>query len=253
MKGQGGGGMEWQEAAVVLTIAPYGEGDVLASVLAPSHGVWRGLARGGAARAKAAIWQPGNVIELRWAGRLAEQLGSFTAELAEPVAARAMADGLALAVLSAACALTAGSLAEREPHPRVLAGLLRVLACMPDGQLAAAELVRFELLLLAELGFGLELASCALSGAREDLAYVSPRTGRAVARQAAGEFAARLLPLPQFLLASQIPPQPGEVAAGLRLTGHFLARDAFGARHLPLPAARMALAERLAQAEGSRG
>lgn len=238
--------MEWEEAAVILAVSPYGEGDALATLLSPSHGAWRGLARGGLSRARAATWQPGNIIQARWTGRLADHLGSLSGDLAEPVAARAMGDALALAVLSAAMALTAGALPEREPYPRVLAALLRVLAAMPHGDLAAAELVRFEITLLAELGFALDLAQCAATGGREDLAYVSPRTGRAVSRAAAAPYAARLLPLPAFLLASQIPAGSDEIGQGLALTGHFLARDVFGARHQPLPAARQALAARFA-------
>ena len=236
--------MEWQAPAVILHVCAYGEGDALATLLTAEHGAWRGLARGGLSRAKAATWQAGNLVEARWVARLTDQLGSFTGDLAEPVAAAALSDPWRLAVLSAALAITCAALPEREPHPRVLAGLLRVLAHLPLAMGAAAELVRFETILLGELGFGLDLSACAVSGARENLAYVSPRTGRAVARDAAGEFRDRLLVLPEFVLAPDAPASPADLAAGLRLTGHFLARDLFGLQHKPVPAARTALADR---------
>lgn len=271
--------MEWDAPAIVLDVRPYGEGDALATVMTEAHGAHRGLARGGASRAQAGVWQAGNLAQVRWVARLSDQLGSFTAELIHPAAALAMDDPLALALLTSACAVAAGALADREPHPRVFAGLLGLIARLggATGAASLAELVRWEAGLLAELGYGLDIAACAVTGATENLAYVSPRTGRAVSAAAAGIWKERLLPLPGFLARDPaLPPLPlagegrgeGETGPaapsphpspaggsggafadcrdGLALTGHFLARDAFGLHHKPLPQARAMLYDRVA-------
>ncbi len=236
--------MEWQAPAIVLAIRAYGESDALATVLTAEHGTYRGLARGGASRGRAGTWQPGNLLQARWAARLPDQLGSFTAELIHPGAALAMDDPLALAVLSSACAVAEGALADREPHPQVFAGLLGLITRLSSGPAVLTDLVRWELALLAELGYGLDLGTCALTGATEDLAWVSPRTGRAVSEAAAAPWKGRLLALPAFLRGGEA--DAAGWAAGLALTGHFLARDAFGSRHQGLPAARDRLADRVA-------
>jgi DNA repair protein RecO (recombination protein O) len=241
--------MEWEAPAIVLDARPFGEGDAVATVMTEEYGAHRGLARGGLSRARAAVWQAGNIVQARWVARLSDQLGSLTAELVHPAAALAMDDPLALAILRAACATAEGALPERETHPRAFAGLLHLLAHLARGQEVLADLVLWEAALLADLGYGLDLTVCAVTGSTERLAYVSPRTGRAVSEDAAGEWRARLLPLPGFLRAGQRPNAPGEPADwrdGLRLTGHFLARDAFGSQHRPLPPARVALYDRVA-------
>ena len=237
--------MEWEAPAIVLAARPYGEGDALATVLTEDHGAHRGLARGGGARAKAGLWQPGNLVQARWVGRLSDQLGSFTAELVHPGAALAMDDALALAILSAACAVADGTLTEREPHPRVFAGLLHLIIGLGEPEAAMAELVRWEAALLADLGYGMDLSSCAVTGETEGLAWVSPRTGRAISEAAAGPWRERLLALPPFLLGDAAA-GPQDWWDGLRLTGHFLGRGAFGLQHKPLPPARDRLVERIA-------
>lgn len=229
--------MEWQKPAIILEITPYGEGDALVTLLAADQGLWRGLVKGGRARGKSAIWQTGNLIAARWTARQAENLGQFTGELVHPAAALAMADHLNLAVLNAACALAAGALPEREPHPETFAGLARLLATINIEEAALPTLIRWELDLLRELGFGLDLTRSAIAGDNDRLAFVSPRTGRAVSLSAAGEWADRLLKLPPFLVEDSNPTR-ADCLAGLKLTGHFLARDVFGARHRPLPPAR---------------
>ena len=249
--------MEWDAPAIVLDARPYGVGDALATVMTEAHGAHRGLARGGASRGRAGLWQPGNLVQVRWVARLSDQLGSFTGELIHPAAALAMAEPLTLALLAAACAVAAGALADRAPHPRVFQGLLGLIARLgaDPGAAAArlAELVRWEAALLGELGYGLDLGACAVTGATEGLAYVSPRTGRAVSAAAAGVWKERLLALPAFLAANGdagiADPAPASLAAcrdGLALTGHFLARDAFGLHHKPLPQARAMLYDRVA-------
>jgi len=237
--------MDWDAPGIVLDARPYGEGDAIATVMTEEHGAHRGLARGGAARGRTAIWQPGNLVQVRWVGRLADQLGTFSAELVHPAAALAMDDALVLAMLSAACAVAEGALPEREPHARVFDGLLHLIARLGNGPVMMAELVRWETILLADLGYGLDLTRCALTGDTIDLAFVSPKTGRAVTAAAAGEWTSRLLPLPAFVVGGD------EATAvdwrdGLRLTGHFLARDAFGLQHRPLPLARQMLYDRVA-------
>jgi DNA repair protein RecO (recombination protein O) len=236
--------MEWEAPAIVLEARPYGEGGALVTVLTEEHGPYRALARGGLSRGQAALWQRGNLVQARWVARLSDQLGSISAELIHAGATAAIDDPLALSVLCAACAVAESALPEREPHPHVFAGLVRLLAALSGGDVLP-DLVRWEAVLLAELGYGLDLDSCAVTGATAGLAYVSPRTGRAVARDAAGVWAARLLPLPGFLAGSNRS-EPADWRDGLRLTGHFLARDAFGHQHRPMPEARLMLYDRVA-------
>ena len=155
-----------------------------------------------------------------------------------------MDDPLALAVLSSACAVAEGALTEREPHPAVFAGLLHLITRLSTGPAVLTVLVEWELVLLRELGYGLDLSSCALTGETEALTWVSPRSGRAVSEAAAAPWKERLLPLPAFLTGGEA--TPAAWSAGLALTAHFLARDAFGTQHRPLPAARLRLADRVA-------
>ncbi len=237
--------VEWEAPGIVLAAQPYGEGDALATVLTEEHGAHRGLARGAQSRTKAGIWQPGNLVLLRWTARLHDQLGSFTAELVHAGAALAMDDAMAMAILSSACAVAQGALLEREAHPGVFAGLLQLIVRLGQGREALTDLIRWEAALLAKLGYGMDLGSCALTGATTGLAWVSPRSGHAVCGDAAGPWQGRLLPLPAFLLGDA-PAESRDWAAGLALTGHFLARDAFGLQHKPLPPARQRLADRVA-------
>jgi DNA repair protein RecO (recombination protein O) len=236
--------MEWEGPAIVLETIPHGEGDALATVLSEA-GLWRGMAKGGASRRHAATWQRGNILSARWVARTETQLGTLSAELVRPVAALAMDDADNLAILSAACALAAGALAEREPAPVSFAGLLRLFAGIDIAGFSLPALCRWELALLQELGFGLDFSG---GGGNDPLAFVSPRTGRAVTYGQAGEWLDRLLPLPRFFI-DDTAPGPEDCLAALRLTGHFLARDVFGARHRPLPPARQQLYDSLSKAQ----
>lgn len=237
--------MEWEAPAIVLDARSYGEGDAVATVLTEEYGRHRGLARGGFSRSRVAVWQPGNLVQLRWVARLPDQLGSFSAELAHATAALVLDDAPSLAVLAAACALAEGALPEREPHPRIFAGLLRLVANLPRRADIVAELVQWEIGVLADLGYGLDLTRCAVTGVGENLGWVSPKTGRAVSDAAAGQYKPRLLRLPPFLLDDG-PGSPEDWRDGLRLTGHFLARNVFGVHNRPLPAARISLYDRIA-------
>ncbi|WP_428488123.1 DNA repair protein RecO [Rhodopila sp.] len=237
--------MEWEAPTIVLDARLHGEGDVIATVMTEAHGLHRGLARGGGSRGKAATWQAGNLVQARWTARLPEQLGSFTGELIHSGAAHVMDDALALVMLTSICAVAEGALPERQPHPRIFNGLLRLIPHLPFGETQLTNVVRWEMVVLSDLGYGLDLSACAVTRQTDGLAFVSPRTGRAVTREAAGIWSNRLLPLPGFLLGAG----DGGAAGwrdGLRLTGHFLARDAFGHQHRPLPQARQMLYDRVA-------
>jgi DNA repair protein RecO (recombination protein O) len=239
------GGMEWDAPAIILDVRPYGEGDALATVMTEPHGTHRGLARGGASRGKVATWQTGNMVQVQWTARLSDQLGSFTGELIHAGAAHAMQEVLPLAMLTAICSVAEGALPEREPYPHIFDGLLHLIPRLPLGESLLTEVIQWELVVLANLGYGLDFSACAVTGKTEGLAYVSPKTGRAVTREGAGEWASRLLPLPGFLTGAA-PPDLAGWRDGLRLTGHFLARDAFGNQHRPLPQARAMLYDRVA-------
>lgn len=237
--------MNWRDEGVILAMRPHGETAAIIEVLTAKHGRHAGVVRGGASRRQAATLQPGTGVAVEWRARLDDHIGSFTVE---PLRSRAhlLSDRLALAGLMAACALLREALPEREPHP----GLYPVTVALFDrfgGEGWASVYLRWELRLLEELGFGLDLASCAVTGAVEGLAYVSPKTGRAVTRAGAGDWADRLLSLPQGLTGEDMLPQ-GDVVAGLRLTGFFLDRGLRPVLHeRPLPEARSRLVDLLSR------
>ncbi len=218
-------------------------------LLTRDHGRHAGLVRGGAGRKARGIYQPGNRVAAIWRARLAEHLGNYSCELMASLAAGLLDDPVRLAGLASACALTETVLPEREPHPAVHDGLAALLADLDDaaGDGAAAwaqTYVRWELTLLAELGYGLDLSACAATGRNDELAWVSPKSGRAVSLSAGEPYRDRLLPLPSFLLAGGAA-GPGEIGQGLALTGHFFARHVFAPQGRRLPAARERLAARL--------
>lgn len=232
--------MDWRDEGVLLSVRRHGETSSIIEVFTAAHGRHAGIVHGGASRKLAPLLQPGAQLDVTWRARLEEHLGSYGVE---PLHSRAglMADRRALAGLNAVCALLGFLLPEREAHAALYGGTLRLLDRLGEPGDWALDYLRWELGLLEEMGYGLDLSRCAVTGARDDLAFVSPKTGRAVARDAAGEWADRLLPLPACLLG-QGPATPGDVADGLRLTGYFLehrlARD-LGDR--PLPEARRRL------------
>lgn len=235
---------EWEAPAVVLAARPYGEANAVVTVMTEANGVHRGLARGGGSRGQASLWQPGNLVQARWIARLPDQLGNLRAELVHPGAALSMEEPMALAVLSSACAVAEGAMPEREPHPAVFAGLVQLIAELSRLDQAVPNLVRWEAVLLRDLGYGMDLSACAMTGETAGLAWVSPRTGRAVSDAVAGEWRNRLLRLPGFLAGANTS-EAADWRDGLKLTGHFLARDAFGHNNLPLPPARHMLYDRV--------
>lgn len=231
--------MEWRDEGVLLVTRPHGEHALIIEVLTPGHGRHAGVVPGGASRRMAPMLQPGSDLALVWRARLDDHLGTFTAE---PLRARSglMSDRLALAGLSSACAVLHLALPERDPHPALHAAtvtLFDAMEALPDWP---ALYLRWELGLLDEIGFGLDLSACAVTGATEGLAFVSPRTGCAVTAAAAGQWSDRLLPLPPGLASGRI--AAADLPAALALTGHFLARAlARDASKPPLPEARSRL------------
>lgn len=240
--------MEWTDDAIVLSARPHGETSAIAMALTRDHGRHAGLLRGVRTRGRAAEIEPGTHVRATWRGRLAEHLGHFHFEVGRSPAAALLDDPARLAALASACAVTAAATPERAPMPALYEALAVLLDTLVDSPWWAESYVRWELGLLAALGFGLSLDRCALTGTAHDLAYVSPRTGRAVDRAAAAEWRDRLLPLPGFLVGSGTA-TPADVDDGLRLTGHFLTRHLFAATHSPPPPAR----DRLVDLLGRRG
>lgn len=236
--------MEWSDDGIVLAVRPHGESSAIASLLTPAHGRHAGLVRGGAGRRNRGVLQPGNRVRAAWRGRLAEHLGNFTLEPLQAYAATVLDDPLRLAALTSACAVAERGLPEREVHPMVYDGMLVFLESLGTEDWPTVY-VKWELGVLAELGYGLDLETCAATGTREDLVYVSPRTGRAVSAAAGAPYRERLLALPEFLLQSGRAGPPDAIAAGLRLTGYFLERNLFAPHGQQLPAARQRLGERL--------
>jgi DNA repair protein RecO (recombination protein O) len=238
--------MEWRDDGIVLAARRQGEGGLVVSLLTRAHGRHAGWVPGGGSTKARGVYQPGNRVTARWRARLEEHLGTYGCEPAASTAAGLMDDPARLAALASACALIEAALPERAPHPALYEATVALLDALPRPGWGRAY-VLWELTLLAELGFGLDLGACAATGAKEGLAYVSPRTGRAVSRSAGRPWHDRLLPLPGFLVTTDDGNET-EVLAGLRLTGHFLARHVFGERERGLPAARQRLADRLHRA-----
>ena len=235
---------EWQADALVLSTRPHGEGSVVVTVLTAEVGRHVGLVRGGSSSRMRGVLQPGNRVRAAWRARLPEQLGQMQLELLQSIPALLLDDALRLAGLSSICALLDGSLPEREAQPDLFAGtnaLLDLISIEDSSNRWLEGYIRWELGLLDAAGFQLDLARCAASGATDRLAYVSPRSGSAVAVGQAGEFANRMLALPAFL--GGVACNRHDYEAGLSLTGHFLARRLFGAHNQDIPPQRRRLAD----------
>lgn len=240
--------MEWNGEASVMTLRRHGENAVILTVLARDAGLVTGMVPGGASARRAAMLQPGNRLALRWRARVEDQLGTFNVEPLHARPGLLMNGGDALAGVNAVTALLTYALPERDPHPRLSDTTEALLDRMDAGDDWAETYLRWELRLLDDLGLGLDLGRCAVTGATTGLAYVSPRSGRAVSAQAAGEWAPRLLPLPALLGGCG----NGGIADALALTGHFLTtRLAEAHAGRPLPPARARLVTRLMARDAS--
>ncbi len=238
--------MEWRDDAFVLAARPYGETGALVEILTAERGRVAGHVAGGASRRIKPFLQPGSRVVAGYRARTSDNLGSLTLEPVGEGVSALFDDALALNGLASAAAVAAGGLPEREPHPGAFLGLEALVSAFAIPEVWPAVYVRFEAGLLEELGFGLDLSKCASTGSTDDLAYVSPRSGRAVSRAAGEPYRDRLLRLPPFLLGSQGGLSDGDVGAGLEITGRFLERDIFGVLNRPLPPARVWLVDRLA-------
>jgi DNA repair protein RecO (recombination protein O) len=231
--------MQWTDEGIVLGTRRHGEGSAIVELMTREHGRHLGLVRGGAGTRLKPILQPGNSVSATWRARLDEHLGNYTIEgLTLRTATLLMSAHAVYGVthLAALCRL----LPERDPHEAVFSELEETIARLADPRVAAALVVRFELMLLAELGFGLDLSECAATGLSEELIYVSPKSGRAVSRSAGEPWRERLLRLPSFLSEGVLDdlPSPEDVQAGFALTGHFFTRHVLEPRGQALPDAR---------------
>lgn len=240
--------MEFEDDAFVLAARAHGETGAIVELLTARHGRYAAHVAGGASRRLKPFLQPGAAVGVRFRARVADQLGSATLEPVGEGPSALFDDPLALHGLSAAAAVAAGALPDREPHAGAYLALEALIAALVQPDIWPAVFVRFEAGLLQDLGFGLDLSRCAATGDTDDLIYVSPRTGRAVSRQAGEPYKDRLLALPPFLLSAQGGLAPGDVRAGLDLTGHFLEAFVFNALNRPLPPARHWMIDRLADA-----
>jgi DNA repair protein RecO (recombination protein O) len=231
--------MEWRDEGLIIGLKKHGETSVILEAMTAAHGRHLGLVRGGRSKRWQPLLQPGNSVDLVWRARLDEHLGLYTVEVTKPRAAAVMASALALHGLNYLGALLR-LLAERDPHPALYEAAFVIADQLDDRHATPAALVRFELAVLAELGFGLDLTRCAATGTTADLTFVSPKSGRAVSRTSGEPYQDRLLPLPSFLRDESQSVAAAQVAEGFRLTGYFLERDVFLPRGLKMPAARHA-------------
>jgi DNA repair protein RecO (recombination protein O) len=231
--------MDWQDRGLIIGVRKHGESSVILEVLTRAHGRHMGLVRGGRSRAMQPILQAGNSVDLTWRARLEEHLGTFVVEGDRLRAAHLMQSALGLHGLHHLAGLLR-LLPERDSHTE-LWGLAESLADRLDHPtLGPVLMLRFELALLAGLGFGLDLSECTLSGATEDLVYVSPKSGRAVARSPGEPWRDRLLSLPAFLLTEKDEADSNQLTDAFRLLEHFLTRDVLAPRGLAISASRAA-------------
>ena len=229
--------MEWTDEGIVLGVRRHGESSAIVELLTRSHGRHLGLVRGGAGKRMRPLLQPGNSVTAVWRARLDEHLGYYLIEGTRLRAANLFAFSHAVYGVTHLASL-ARLLPERDPHEDIYEMLDHMLDHFDDANGAAAHLIRFELAMLAELGFGLDLEVCAATGATADLIYVSPKSGGAVSRTAGAPFHDRLLRLPAFLHSDAEPDSASDIADAYSLTGFFLDRHAFAPRGLALPEAR---------------
>ena len=244
--------MDWQDNGIVLSARRHGETSAIVQILTRERGVHGGLVKGGFSKRTRATIEPGNVVQARWRGRLAEHLGQYQLETQHSHGAGLMESRDLLAAMTAALSMCAGALPEREPHPAMFEVLKTFLEALEHAEIAAhveawgSLYVKWELGLLKELGFRLDLEHCAATGVTEDLVWVSPKSGRAVSAEAGELYRDKLLALPKFLCEEGgIAESKDDVIRGLKLTGYFLDRHIFTTHDRPIPRARARLVERL--------
>jgi len=235
--------ISWEEQGIVLSVRRLGEYDAIVSLLTENKGRHAGVVKGGGGKRARALLQTGNLVKAVWRGRLESHIGTYALEPVHNFAAIAMASPVALAGLSALCAMIETALPEREPHGIVYAQALRLLEHLGAPKWEA-EYVLWEMSLLREMGYGLDLRACAATGTTEDLVYVSPRSGRAVSRGAGAPYVDKLFALPSFLHLENADCGPEDVVQGLALTGHFFEVHVFRPHGQKMPASRLRYAEK---------
>ena len=229
--------MEWQGDGLILNTRRHGENSAIIDVLTREKGRHMGLVRGGRSRTMRPVLQAGNLVRVVWRARLEDHLGAFTVDPHRMIVAGIIDDVHRLAGLTTITTL-ASLLPEREPHPRIYDASLLLIEYLQDDAIWPAVLVKWEMGLLEELGFGLDLTKCAVSGETQRLTHVSPRTGRAVCAREAEPWKDKLLALPPFVAGSSGTASNAEIVQGLKLTGHFLARHIFEPRGVSAPEQR---------------
>lgn len=230
--------MNWSDEAIIVGVRPHGETAAIVELFAANHGRWLGLVHGGRSRRLRPVLQIGNVVDASWKGRLAEHLGTLTVELRRGFAGEAMNSPQTLTALTSICGLL-HLVAEREPHPNLYEVTQFVLGFLSTDDMWPALVVRWELSLLEELGFGLDLSQCAATGSNDQLIYVSPKTGRAVSASAGEPYRDKLLALPAFLNRGERGVIMGDdILLGFALTGHFLQSRVLSPRDLAMPSSR---------------
>jgi len=230
--------MEFTDDGIILSARAHGETAAIVEIFTPHHGKWAGLVYGGQGRTQRPVLQPGNGVRAHWKGRLDESLGFFTLELTHARAGELMQDRFSLAGLMAACAVASATLPEREAHGRAYHTMRILLDHLGDIEIWPPLMARWELGLLAELGFGLSLDKCAASGERENLIYVSPKSAAAVSAEAGEPYKDRMLPLPAFLRDASAEASLEDALDGLRTTGHFIETRILHLGNKELPEAR---------------
>lgn len=243
--------MEFEDEGVILSARAHGETHSVADILTRNRGRWSGLVYGGQGRRMQPLLQPGNGVRTVWKGRVDDSLGHHSLELTQPRAAGVLDDRLALAGLSAAAAVTLAAAPEREPHPRLYAALVVFLDALDDEDVWPALYARYELGLLADLGFGLSLDRCVATGVTDDLIYVSPRSAGAVSRAAGEPYKSRLLPLPAFLRDAAADAADDDVLDALTTTGAFIEQRILHPAGRVLPEARAQLIRLLRERVGA--
>lgn len=244
--------MEWRDTGTIISVRKHGETSTIVDVLTEGHGRHAGIVRGGASRKMAPILQPGTQVDAEWRARLEEHLGSYTLE---PTQSRAtiLSNRLGLSAMGSVCALVHFAFPERMAFPRLYRATIGLFDQMAADGAWLSDYALWEYAVLEELGYGLDLDSCAATGATQELIYVSPKSGRAVSRTAGAEWANRMLPLPPFLRAETATKDASEVLDALKTTGYFLERrlaPALGNR--PLPDARARFVNVLSKTVGKR-
>lgn len=235
--------VEWHDTGIILSVRPHGETGGVASILTANHGRAAGYVYGAVSNKTRGVLEIGNVVSVDWKAKAPGQLGTFSLELEKSHAADVMDDPVKLTALQSACAIADKTLPENEPHRGVYDATRALLASFA-GELWGPSYIFWEIGVLRELGFGLDLSKCVSTGVVEDLVYVSPKSGCAVSAEAGALYKERMLKLPPFL-RGEARFEPEDILNGLKLTGHFLLHRVFALANTNLPEARLRLEDKV--------